>query len=199
MPAPPKHRKAIINAAAVLFRRNGYAATGLNEIVAVSGAPKGSLYHYFPEGKEAIGAAAIQFAGSRVTQTLEQLAREHRSTPALLRAYGRLLAGWMKTSEFRDGCPITTTLLEVAPGSAAITAAGREAFASWREIIVASLLRDGYAAADARRLATLAIASIEGALVLARAEGSEQPIAETMQALAQSLRAAKPVTPTRRK
>jgi TetR/AcrR family transcriptional repressor of lmrAB and yxaGH operons len=199
MPAPPKHRNAIVNAAAVLFRRNGYAATGVNEIVEISGAPKGSLYHYFPGGKDAIGEAAVRFAGSRVTRTLERLAQEHRSTPALLREYGRLLAGWMTASEFRDGCPITTTLLEVAPESAAITAAGREAFAAWRDIITGALLRDGYAPADARRLSTLAIASIEGALILARAERSAQPIVEAMQALTQSLRAAKPLKPTGRK
>jgi TetR/AcrR family transcriptional repressor of lmrAB and yxaGH operons len=43
MSAPPRHRGAIVRAAAALFRRNGYAATGINEIAEVSGAPKGSL------------------------------------------------------------------------------------------------------------------------------------------------------------
>ena len=54
MPAVPKHRQPIINAAVTLFRRQGFARTGLNDIVDVSGAPKGSLYHYFPDGKSSI-------------------------------------------------------------------------------------------------------------------------------------------------
>ena len=68
MPAVPKHREPITDAAVRLFRRKGYAATGLNEIVEVSGAPKGSLYHYFPEGKASIAVAAVEEAGRRVAK-----------------------------------------------------------------------------------------------------------------------------------
>ena len=53
-----KHRQAIVDAAVALFRKQGYAATGLNEIVEASGAPKGSLYYYFPKGKASIAVAA---------------------------------------------------------------------------------------------------------------------------------------------
>ncbi len=59
--ALPKHRSAIIAAAAKLFRRQGYAATGINEIADAAGAPKGSLYHYFPDGKDQIAEAAVRF------------------------------------------------------------------------------------------------------------------------------------------
>ena len=112
MPAPPKHRGAIVRAAATLFRRNGYAATGINEIAEVAGAPKGSLYHYFPDGKDQIGEAAVRFAGKGVVVTLEKLEQEHRTAAAMMQAYCRLLVGWMAKSGFRDGCPISTTLLE---------------------------------------------------------------------------------------
>lgn len=54
MPAVPRHRQPIITAAVALFRRQGFARTGLNDIVDISGAPKGSLYHYFPLGKSSI-------------------------------------------------------------------------------------------------------------------------------------------------
>ena len=62
MPAVPKHRKPIVDAAVTLFRRQGYAGTGLNDIVDTSGAPKGSLYHYFPDGKASIAVAAVEEA-----------------------------------------------------------------------------------------------------------------------------------------
>ncbi|MCJ9733355.1 TetR/AcrR family transcriptional regulator, partial [Bradyrhizobium sp. PRIMUS42] len=98
MPAVPKHRQPIINAAVTLFRRQGFARTGLNDIVDVSGAPKGSLYHYFPDGKSSIAVAAVEEAGRRVAATVTKLAEECGSTGDLLRAHARLLAGWMQGS-----------------------------------------------------------------------------------------------------
>lgn len=189
MPATPKHRTAIVNAAATLFRRQGYAATGINQIADAAGAPKGSLYHYFPKGKDEIGEAAVRFAGTRVARTLEQLYQQHGSTAALMRAYGRMLVGWMAESGFSDGCPITTTLLETAPASPPITAAGRDAFGSWRDVLVRSLIRDGFPDAEARRMATLTIASLEGALILARVEQNAKPITDVFDALARILNA----------
>src|SRR6201987_5728999 len=162
MPAPPKHRGAIVRAAATLFRRNGYAATGINEIAELAGAPKGSLYHYFPDGKDQIGEAAVRFAGKGVVVTLEKLEAEHKTAAAMMQAYCRLLNGWMAKSGFRDGCPISTTLLESAPQSACIALAGREAFSAWRAVIARALLRDGFSKAQAQRLSTLSFSSVEG-------------------------------------
>jgi len=184
MPAPPKHRGAIVRAAATLFRRNGYAATGINEIAELAGAPKGSLYHYFPDGKDQIGEAAVRFAGKLVIATLEKLEQEHKSAAAMMQAYCRLLAGWMAKSGFRDGCPISTTLLESVPQSPGIALAGREAFAAWQTVIARALLRDGFSKGDARRLSTFAVSAVEGALILARVEGSGEPIEDVARSLA---------------
>jgi TetR/AcrR family transcriptional regulator, lmrAB and yxaGH operons repressor len=184
MPAPPKHRGAIVRAAATLFRRNGYAATGINEIAEVAGAPKGSLYHYFPDGKDQIGEAAVRFAGKGLVATLEKLEQEHRTAAAMVQAYCRLLAGWMAKSGFRDGCPITTTLLESAPQSQGITLAGREAFADWRTVVARALQRDGFSKQEARRLSTLTVSAIEGSLILARVESSGEPIEDIARSLA---------------
>ena len=189
--APPKHRDAIVNAAATLFRRHGYAATGLNEIVEESGAPKGSLYHYFPDGKDAIGAAAIAVSGARVTKTLQELAARHVRAGDLVHAYGVLLAGWMEKSKFRDGCPITTTLLETAPQSEDIARNGEAAFAQWRAVFVEALKRNGVGKARAEQLARFAISAIEGSLILARAEQSARPIIEAVGELRRLFNAAK--------
>ncbi len=189
MGAQPKHRNAIIDAAARLFRRQGYAATGILEIAERAGAPKGSLYHYFPGGKDQIAEAAVRFAGARVATTLRELADATPSAAELVKAYGARLGGWMAQSGFRDGCPITTTLLETAPQLDGPTAAGREAFAAWRGIIAAALTRDGASRAEARRLSTLVIAALEGAMILARVEGDGKAIADVTAALVQLLRA----------
>ncbi len=168
MAAAPKHRQELVRAAALLFRRQGYAGTGTSQMLAVSGAPRGSLYHYFPQGKLQIAQAAVEHAGELVTATLARLIEQESTPGAALREYGRLLAGWLQNSGYRDGCPITTTLLELAPSSEAVSAAGRRAFTAWTALLEQALLASGAEAAQARRLATLAIAALEGALVLAR-------------------------------
>src|SRR5450631_318414 len=187
MSTQPRHRDAIVRAAAALFRRNGYAATGINEIAEVSGAPKGSLYHYFPGGKDQIAEAAVRFAGAVVVTTLETLAQEHDTAAAMISAYCKLLAGWMAKSGWRDGCPNPTTLLEAAPRSAEMAAAGRDAFAGWSAVIARALVRDGCGKAEAGRLATLTVSSLEGALILARVEASARPIEEIAKALGAAL------------
>jgi TetR/AcrR family transcriptional repressor of lmrAB and yxaGH operons len=172
MSAKPKHRDAIVQAAMTLFRRRGYSATGLNDIVELSGAPKGSLYHYFPAGKSAIAEAAVRRAASNVADTLNELAAHHRTAGALLHAFSGLVAGWMAKSRFAAGSAIATTLLETTPYDPAMTRAGREAFATWREAIAARLVADGIPKARADRLAGLVVSTMEGSLIQARVEKS---------------------------
>src|SRR5690606_14367661 len=168
MPRPPRHRDAIVQAAALLFRRHGYAATGMARIVAESGAPKGSVYHYFPGGKPEIGAAAVSFAGELVRRSLQALAERGDPPGDLLRAYAGQLAGWMARSGYRDGCPIATVLLEAAADDPGIRAAGARAGAGWTAILAERLRAHGVAPRRARRLALTAIAALEGSLIQAR-------------------------------
>ena len=71
-----KHLEKLIGASIALFRRQGYAATGLAEILANSGAPKGSLYHYFPDGKEGMAEAAIRTGVARIFAMTVFVSRE---------------------------------------------------------------------------------------------------------------------------
>jgi TetR/AcrR family transcriptional repressor of lmrAB and yxaGH operons len=176
VPRAAQHKQNLVRTAMRLFRRQGYASTGLQQIVAESGAPKGSLYHYFPSGKEALGAAAVELAGGLMGETLAELAARHPKPRPFLRAWCRTLAGWMEESGFRSGCPIATTLLENAPQSPSITAAGRRAVDGWIEIVAGVLAKGGLAPREARSRAQLAIAAIEGALILARIRRSTRPI-----------------------
>ena len=187
LPAVPKHRQPIIDAAVMLFRRQGYSGTGLNDIVDQSGAPKGSLYYYFPEGKSSIAVAAVEEAGRRVVDTVTRLAAESSSTAELIKAHARLLAGWMRKSGFRDGCPITTVLLELAPADRAVTQAGRHAYAARLAILTEKLMADGVEAPRAKRLAGLCVSAIQGALIQARVERSSVPIEAAADELARML------------
>jgi TetR/AcrR family transcriptional repressor of lmrAB and yxaGH operons len=178
MPAPRKHRDAILASAVRLFRQQGYAATGLAEILSDSGAPKGSLYHYFPGGKADIGAEAVALAGAKVAGTLEALAAEVDDAGELMARYLGLMAGWMAESGFRDGSPITTTLLETVPGNEAIRAAGVAAFESWAGTIARVARESGIAPERAATLARFAIMALEGALIQCRVAGDETPLVE---------------------
>ena len=167
----------------MLFRRQGYAGTGTNDILALSKAPRGSLYHYFPRGKQQIAAEAVRYAGGLVTQTLDALLTQYGPASAI-RRYGRLLAGWMQDSNFRDGCPISTTLLEISPESVEVTGAGLEAFTAWTDMIGQALRSAGVSAARARSLAAVAIAAIEGSLIMARVTQSPSPILDATREVA---------------
>lgn len=184
MAPAPKHREAIVEAALRLFRRSGYAASGMNDIVEASGAPKGSVYHYFPEGKASIAVAAIELAGRRAVATLSALTGETRTSGEFLEAYAARLGGWLSKSGFRDGCPITTVVLELSPQDRAVTAAAREAFSARRQILARKLVEDGWSDAEAKDLAALAISAIQGALVQARLERSTQPMTVVAKSLA---------------
>jgi TetR/AcrR family transcriptional regulator, lmrAB and yxaGH operons repressor len=190
MPTPPRHRAALVRAAARLFRRQGYGATGLNEVLAASGAPRGSLYHYFPQGKAQIGAEVVEYAGARTTRTLTELAETAGSPAEVLRRYARMVVGWLEDSQFRDGSPITTVLLELAPQEPGVTAAGRAAFAAWSGVLEGGLVADGVPAPRARRLAGLALAALEGALVRARVEQDGRPVLDALDQVAELFDAA---------
>ncbi len=186
MSAKPKHRQAIVAAAVRLFRRQGYAATGLAQIVEASGAPKGSLYHYFPAGKAAIGAAAVTAAGETVRATIAALPAGDKPGD-FLREYARLMAAWLRASGFRDGSPIASVVLEQAAQDDEIAAAARSVYAAWRGEMAARLAAAGLGEEAAGRLALLAITNLEGSLILARAERSEGPILEVAETVAMAM------------
>lgn len=171
-----QHRDRLIQTAIRLFRQQGYASTGLAEILARSGAPKGSLYHYFPGGKEEIGAVAVAAAGRMVARTLEDVFARTTTSAEFVAAYSGLLAHWSAASDFREGCPIATTMLETRLGSSRIADAGREAFENWLRLITRAFERDGLDASAARDRATVFMAAIEGALLLARVQRSTAPL-----------------------
>ena len=126
-----------------------------------SGHPRGR-YHYFPLGKSSIAVATVEEAGRRVVATLEKLASECGSTSELLRTHARLLAVRMLKSGFRDGCPITTVPLELAPREHTVADAGRGAYAARISILSRKLVDDGFAQARADALAVLCTSSLRG-------------------------------------
>src|SRR5262245_13478046 len=171
-----QHKENLVRTAMRLFRQQGYASTGLLQILAESGSPKGSLYHYFPDGKEALARAAVELAGELIGQMLSGLAQRHKRPKPFVRAYCEVMAGWMEESEFRSGCPIATTMLETAPHSPALTEVGAGVIDRWIEIAASVFVNEGLSPREAKTRAQLLIATMEGALLLARVRQSPRPI-----------------------
>lgn len=169
-------RASFVSATGRLIRRQGYAGTGLSEIVALSGAPRGSLYFHFPGGKEELAVAAMTAAGEELGGAIGAVLASSEDLGECLARLIDALALSLEASGYADGCPIATITLEAACESEAVRAAAGVAFDTWlaalRERMVASGM-DGEAAA---RRALLVLASIEGALILARAARDRAPL-----------------------
>ena len=184
MAAEAKHRDAIVAAAANLFRQRGFAATGMNDIVAESGAPKGSVYHYFPEGKAQIGAAALALAGCTVRDRIKALADTEQDPAQFLRIVIENSALALTQSDFRNGCPVAAVVLDTPPTDARIMQSAGDALALWREVIAFVCVRSGISETRATFVASVAISVIEGALIQARATRDVAPMHAAGEAMA---------------
>jgi len=173
---PRASRERLLDSAVDLLQRQGYHGTGLNELLEHSEAPRGSLYHYFPGGKEQIGAEAIARAGGQVAAAVVHLLRTKPSVADAVEALAGLLAAGLEASDFERGCPVATTALEVTPRSEPIRAAVQESFERWLAPLRERLEAAGFERAEAARRADLTIAALEGALILARAQRNIEPL-----------------------
>lgn len=177
-------RTRMLETAARLFQRRGYHRTGFRELVEVSGAPRGSIYHHFPGGKEQVGVEAVALSGARVRQAIDHVAQAASSSSDMIRGVAAALAGWLEQSGYTDGCPVATVALECAPESDVIADACRDAFRSWQPAFIKAFEEEGTPPDVAARRARLVVAGIEGALVLARVERSPQPLLEVADEIA---------------
>lgn len=167
-----------------LLENQGFHATGLSEIVKESGAPKGSIYYYFPEGKEEIVAEAVRFAGQRTAERI----RAHLATiedPAeAIRSFLETIAYHVEASGFRSGGPLTIVASESATTSERINQACQEAYNEVREAFTAKLRAGGMAQATALALAWTVNATIEGAIILSRTYHTGDPLRQAAGQLA---------------
>jgi AcrR family transcriptional regulator len=181
-------RNRMIQSAALLFREQGYSGTGFRDVIEHSGAPRGSIYHHFPGGKEQLAADTVAWAAAVIERQIERAAQNGNPLVAL----DMFVDAWrevLEDSNFRAGCPIVAVAAEADAGSTA-TAAAADAFGRWQELIAHALLGAGVGRTDARRLATLVIAAIEGAILLCRARRDIRPLRDVHRALEATLRAA---------
>jgi TetR/AcrR family transcriptional regulator, lmrAB and yxaGH operons repressor len=170
MPRPDRSRTALIDKAASLFRRQGYAATGLNQILEEAGVKPGSLYHHFPQGKQQLAAAVVETQGTGIEQLLRRFLATGRPVADVVDRWVDLLAAGL-ASDHRDGCPIEPIATESVNASPLVREASARAFAGWSAAVEERLRDDGWSAPEAKWVALAVISLIEGALILSRISG----------------------------
>ncbi|MDQ6811404.1 MAG: TetR/AcrR family transcriptional regulator [Actinomycetota bacterium] len=178
----------IVQTSAELFRRQGFAGTGVKQIVAEASAPFGSLYHFFPGGKEQLGAEVIRSSGAIYGQLIDEFFLPGADPVAATRDFFAAAALTLKETDYADACPIATVALEVSSTNEPMREACAEVFTEWIDLATARFLTYGVAPKRSRALAVSLFASLEGAFVLARALRSTEPLQIAGAAAASSMR-----------
>ena len=170
-------RERMVVSAALLIRERGAHPTAIADVLAHSGAPRGSAYHYFPGGRTQLLCEAVDYAGEFMAAHLGRASSGLDALDGLFEYYRDEL----QRSDFRAGCPVVAVAVEAGDPdkpeqSAAVRDRAAAVFARWRQIIAELLTADGVSAARARELAVLVLSSFEGALVIARAGRDLEPV-----------------------
>lgn len=157
-------REHILETAARLFQRQGYHATGLNQIVRESGCPKGSLYYYFPGGKESLAVEAILWTKNAIGERIERFLERYDDPVEAIQALIRGTARTVSDMESIIPCTVSLLTLEMALSSEPIRQACEATMDAWGDLFAAKL-RNICDEDTARTLGHLIQTMIDGALI----------------------------------
>jgi len=175
-------RDRLISATGRLLRRQGYAATGLNQVVAEADAPKGSMYFHFPGGKEELAAAAVDRFAGRITANMTDLLARNSVGDAISGFFDSYIAHFERTN-FCDGCVVATVALDEASTHELLAEAASRALVTWVDLVADALEGEGRTPQEAHQLSTLVIAALEGTIVMAKGQHSVEPFEAARDAL----------------
>jgi len=165
----------MITAAQRLFRERGYLGTAFSDVLAASGAPRGSVYFHFPGGKEELGGeVAIAHSADTIAQINRAAARTENAED-LLTAFLTQARDRLVTSGYREGCAVAPMVVELTPSAAPLAETIRAGFRDSLAVLAARLAERGVPAERAESLAATTMAGLEGALIVARAVRAPDP------------------------
>lgn len=169
----------MVASAVTLMRERGVAATSFADVLAHSGAPRGSIYHHFPGGKAQLVQEATQAAADHLTEGVTRILAAG-DTASALRALVDLWRRGLEERDYAAGCPVVAAALGTDDGARELSG---EAFARWTKLIAQSLVEDGVPQARAKSLGVLVVGALEGALVMAQAQSSSAPLDDVVDEL----------------
>jgi AcrR family transcriptional regulator len=177
-------KERILDATAGLFQRYGYSGTGLKQIGAHAGAPFGSIYHFFPGGKEQLGEEVIRHSGHLYQQLVLGVLRAAPDPVSAVRAAFSGAAELLAATDYADACPIATVASEVASSNEALRLATADVFDGWVAALTQFLVEGQVSPKRAGDLAIVLIELLEGGFLLSRAAKRTEPMAVAADAAA---------------
>jgi TetR/AcrR family transcriptional repressor of lmrAB and yxaGH operons len=169
-------REKMIATAVRLFQRKSYHLTSWRHLVQEAGAPWGSIHHYFPGGKTELGRAAIEAGSQGVMAQIDHCFDEHADASRAIECWFELGSRLLEKTGYEAGCPVATVALETVCDRGPVHEATRSALAAWEKRLAAHLRRAGLSRGQAADAAVSVLTLMEGALLLARVEGSIRPM-----------------------
>jgi AcrR family transcriptional regulator len=163
----------MIDAAETLLRERGLAGAGIQDVVARSGAPIGSLYHFFPGGKTQLVSEALRRQSEKADRVFRRALQDTGPLPDRVRRLFRSAAAGFDRGGAHNGCAIGAVTLDVESDDVALRTVCREAMDSWIASIATEL--PWARASERRAFAEMVVMALEGAFILSRARRSGKP------------------------
>jgi TetR/AcrR family transcriptional regulator, lmrAB and yxaGH operons repressor len=184
-PAARAQRERMVASAAQLLGSQGPRATTFSEVVRTSGAPRGSIYHYFPQGKRQLVEESVRWTEEQV---LDHQRRYTGRTPAgVVDHFVGFFRRAVVASKYHAGCPVAAVVVGAYVDGESAGRAVSKTFRSWTDLLAEQLIGRGVAPERARTVSVMTVAGIEGALILSRAEGTVEPLDRVARELRRSV------------
>lgn len=180
---PGQNRQRMLDSAVALLRERGASSVSIDAVLAHSQTPRGSVYHHFPGGRDELIISAVRQAGDYITGLIDEASTESDPVDAL-EGFAKFWKQSLLRSGYREGCPIVALAVDHREGMPEAADLVSEIFDRWRERLYGLLVGNGLASDRAQRLATLAVASLEGAVILCRANRDVAPLDQVIAEIA---------------
>ncbi|MFE5478303.1 TetR/AcrR family transcriptional regulator [Nocardia sp. NPDC056541] len=181
MGARTNTRQKMLGSAIELLRERGAAGVTVDAVLARSSAPRGSVYHHFPGGRAQIMTESLTLAGDTISALIEEAAE--RGAAGVLAGIAEFWTAILLTSDFEAGCPVVSVAVGGAPEDRHLQPEVAAILQRWHDTLAVAIAAEGVAPARAERLATMAIASVEGAVILCRVHRSTTALDEVVEEL----------------
>jgi TetR/AcrR family transcriptional regulator, lmrAB and yxaGH operons repressor len=177
--ATPKRggtRTKMLASAAEVMRERGASGVTIDAVLARSGAPRGSVYYHFPDGRTQILTEALRYSGDAITATIDGAAIH--GSRQMLREFIELWEGLLTDGDFHAGCPVVAAAISSDESDFQLTSEAGVILGRWCSALTRAFVNDGFDAEDAASLAVTSIAALEGAILLSRSTRCVRPLSQ---------------------
>ncbi|WP_077086731.1 TetR/AcrR family transcriptional regulator [Mycobacterium rhizamassiliense] len=171
----------MLASAAEVMRERGASGVTIDAVLARSGAPRGSVYYHFPEGRTQILTEALRYSGDSITATIDAAAC--RGARALLREFIELWERLLTDGDFHAGCPVVAAAIGSGEDDFQLSSEAGTILGRWCGALTQAFVNDGFNDDDAASLAVTSISALEGAIVLSRSTRCVRPLSQVSEQL----------------